>query len=84
MTGSETQTAVASLQTPGLTQTIAYALLNSWGYEGFKTHTLAVSQFYKEKRDVFEGYMKKYLDGLTQWDAPEAGMFIWSVPFTSC
>ena len=84
MTGSETQTAVASLQTPGLTQTIAYALLNSWGYEGFKTHTLAVSQFYKEKRDVFEGYMKKYLDGLAQWDAPEAGMFIWSVPFTSC
>ncbi|KAI1796884.1 PLP-dependent transferase [Ganoderma leucocontextum] len=70
-------TAVASLQTPGLTQTIAYALLNSWGYDGFKAHTLAVSQFYKEKRDVFERYMKKHLDGLAQWDAPEAGMFFW-------
>ncbi len=68
---------MASLQTPGLTQTIAYALLNSWGYDGFKTHTLAVSQFYKEKRDVFERYMKRYLDGLAQWDAPEAGMFFW-------
>lgn len=42
-----------------------------------------MSQFYKAKRDVFEKYMKKYLDGLAQWDAPEAGMFFWSVRFTS-
>ena len=50
------------------------------GYDNFKAHTLAVSQFYKQKRDVFERYMKKYLDGLAQWDTPEAGMFFWFVP----
>lgn len=73
------QTAVASLQTPSLTQSITHAILNSWGYDGFKTHTEAVSQFYKEKRDVFESAMRKYLTGLAEWDTPEAGMFFWYV-----
>lgn len=68
---------MASLQTPSLTQTITFALLNSWGYDNFKAHTLAVSQFYREKRDVFERLMKKHLDGLAQWDTPEAGLFFW-------
>ncbi|KAF7789633.1 hypothetical protein EIP86_000579 [Pleurotus ostreatoroseus] len=70
-------TAVASLQTPSLTQTISYALLNSWGYDGFKTHTEAVSQFYRGKRDVFEAAMKRHLGGLAEWTTPEAGMFFW-------
>ncbi|KAI0707294.1 PLP-dependent transferase [Earliella scabrosa] len=70
-------TAVASLQTPSLTQTIAFALLDAWGYDAFKAHTLAVSRFYRDKRDVFERYMKKHLDGLARWDPPEAGMFFW-------
>ena len=39
-----------------------------------------MSQFYKQKRDVFERYMKEHLDGLAQWDTPEAGMFFWFVP----
>ena len=39
-----------------------------------------MSQFYREKRDLFERYMKKYPDGLAQWDTPEAGMFFWFVP----
>ncbi|PSR78104.1 hypothetical protein PHLCEN_2v7568 [Hermanssonia centrifuga] len=70
-------TAVASLQTPSLTQTITFALLNSWGYDGFKTHTETVSQFYREKRDVFEEAMKCHLGGLAEWTTPEAGMFFW-------
>ncbi|OBZ66192.1 hypothetical protein A0H81_13800 [Grifola frondosa] len=70
-------TAIASLQTPSLTQTITFALLNEWGYDGFKAHTEAVSQFYREKRDVFEGAMKKHLAGLAEWNTPEAGMFFW-------
>ncbi|KAI0749623.1 PLP-dependent transferase [Daedaleopsis nitida] len=72
-------TAAASLQTPSLTQAIAFALFDAWGYDNFKAHTLAVSQFYRGKRDVFEKYMKQYLDGLAVWDAPEAGMFFWWV-----
>ena len=71
------QTAVANLQTPSLTQAIAFALLDAWGYDAFVAHTIEVSQFYKGKRDVFERHMKKHLDGLAQWDTPEAGMFFW-------
>lgn len=77
MQAIDMHTAIASLQTPSLTQTIAYALLNSWGYDGFKTHTETVSQFYRGKRDVFESAMKHHLDGLAEWSTPEAGMFFW-------
>jgi tryptophan aminotransferase len=64
---------------------VAYRLLDSWGYDGFKTHTDRVAQFYKGKRDVFQSAMKKYLDGYAEWVPPEAGMFFWYVnvnPFT--
>ncbi|KAH9846644.1 PLP-dependent transferase [Lenzites betulinus] len=77
MTAIDLHTALANLQTSSLTQTIAHALLESWGYDNFKLHTHAVSEFYKGKRDVFERYMKQYLDGLAEWDTPEAGMFFW-------
>ncbi|PPQ63942.1 hypothetical protein CVT24_009117 [Panaeolus cyanescens] len=70
-------TATSSLQTSSLTQMIVFKLLESWGYEDFKTHTLQVSQFYKEKRDVFERAMKQHLTGLAEWTPPEAGMFYW-------
>lgn len=73
------QTAIASLQTLSLTQTITFSILNTWGYDGFKTHTESVSQFYREKRDVFETAMRKHLDGLAEWSTPEAGMFFWCV-----
>ncbi|KAL1949549.1 hypothetical protein VTO73DRAFT_8430 [Trametes versicolor] len=77
MTVVDMHTAVANLQTSSLTQAITHALLESWGYDNFKAHTLAVSEFYKGKRDVFERFMKQYLDGLAEWDTPEAGMFFW-------
>ncbi|KAF9553975.1 PLP-dependent transferase [Agrocybe pediades] len=70
-------TATSNLQTSSLTQAIAYKLLDSWGYEGFKTHTERVSEFYRQKRDVFESAMKKHLTGLAEWSSPEAGMFFW-------
>lgn len=71
------KTAVASLQTSSLTQSITFSILDAWGYDAFKTHTRTVSQFYREKRDVFETAMRRYLDGLAEWDTPEAGMFFW-------
>lgn len=71
------KTAVASLQTSSLTQSITFAILDAWGYDAFKIHTRTVSQFYREKRDVFEAAMRRYLDGLAEWDTPEAGMFFW-------
>ena len=74
------QTSTANLQVSSLTQMITFKLLENWGYEGFFTHTKHVSEFYREKRDVFERAMKKHLDGLAVWNTPEAGMFFWCVP----
>ncbi|KAI0080929.1 PLP-dependent transferase [Panus rudis PR-1116 ss-1] len=70
-------TATSILQTPSLTQTIAHAILNSWGYDGFLQHTKTVSEFYRQKRDVFEAAMQKHLGGLAEWTPPESGMFYW-------
>ncbi|KAI0090973.1 PLP-dependent transferase [Irpex rosettiformis] len=70
-------TGFSHLQPPSLTQTITFSILNAWGHDGFYTHTQAVSQFYHDKRDVFETAMKKHLDGLAEWTRPEAGMFFW-------
>ncbi|KAG6840389.1 hypothetical protein C0991_007019 [Blastosporella zonata] len=70
-------TATSNLQTSSLTQVIVYKLLQSWGYDAFIKHTEKVSEFYREKRDVFETAMKKHLSGLAEWVSPEAGMFFW-------
>ncbi|KAF5335652.1 hypothetical protein D9757_015419 [Collybiopsis confluens] len=63
-------------------------IFKKWGYENFLLHTRKVSAFYKEKRDVFEREMQKWLGGddsgsadgegrLAEWVSPEAGMFFW-------
>ncbi|KAI6033361.1 pyridoxal phosphate-dependent transferase [Pisolithus marmoratus] len=70
-------TATVNLQPSSLAQSIALALLEQWGYDDFYAHTKAVSEFYREKRDVFEKAMRTHLDGLAEWSTPEAGMFFW-------
>ncbi|KAF8715319.1 hypothetical protein AX14_012622 [Amanita brunnescens Koide BX004] len=77
LTAMDRHTSTANLQASSLTQMITLKLLENWGYDGFLTHTKRVSEFYREKRDVFERAMKKYLDGLAEWNTPEAGMFFW-------
>ncbi|THV04496.1 PLP-dependent transferase [Dendrothele bispora CBS 962.96] len=73
----ERHTATSNLQTSSLTQVITYSLLSTWGYDTFLLHTEHVSQFYREKRDVFQKAMKKHMSGLAEWVQPEAGMFFW-------
>lgn len=70
-------TATVNLQPSSLAQSIALALLEKWGYDEFYAHTKAVSEFYREKRDVFEKAMRAHLSGLAEWGTPEAGMFFW-------
>lgn len=70
-------TATTNLQPSSLAQAITLALLENWGYDEFYTHTRVVSEFYREKRDVFEKAMRTHLDGLAEWSTPEAGMFFW-------
>lgn len=45
------QTAMSNMHVPALTQVIAHAVLESWGYDKFRKHTEAVSMFYRKKRD---------------------------------
>ncbi|EFA84232.1 hypothetical protein PPL_03309 [Heterostelium album PN500] len=66
-----------TLHASGVCQTIAMTLLNTWGFDGFMNHLNTVQRFYKERRDKFVEYANKHLDGLVEFDAPVAGMFIW-------
>ncbi|KAI1796868.1 PLP-dependent transferase [Ganoderma leucocontextum] len=67
----------SNLQAPTFTQVLSLRLLEFWGYEKLRAHTDRVAEFYRAKRDVFERLMHKHLDGLAEWDTPEAGMFFW-------
>ncbi|KAG8756584.1 hypothetical protein FRC14_002926 [Serendipita sp. 396] len=70
-------TASANLQPSSTSQAIAFALLNSWGYDTFFAHTRLVSEFYRKKREVFTLALDRHLQGLAEWTIPEAGMFFW-------
>ncbi|KAF9787377.1 hypothetical protein BJ322DRAFT_1107435 [Thelephora terrestris] len=77
MNAVDLHTVTANLQVSTLTQEIASTLLRSWGYDGFIAHTERVSAPYRQKRDAFERALRTRLDGLAEWDTPEAGMFVW-------
>lgn len=73
-------TSSANLQVSSTTQAIGFALLQTLGYDGFERHTQGVSQYYRERRDVFEKAMRRHFGGgLAEWATPEAGMFVWYV-----
>ena len=76
---SHFQTMNSNLQPPTFTQVLSLRMLQFWGYDKLKAHIDRVAEFYRQKRDVFEGLMQKYLAGLAEWNTPEAGMFFWSV-----
>ena len=69
----------SNLQPPTFTQVLALRMLKFWGYDKLRAHVDRVAEFYRTKRDVFEGLMQKYLSGLAEWNVPEAGMFFWYV-----
>ena len=73
------QTMNSNLQPPTFTQVLSLRMLKFWGYEKLRAHVDRVAEFYRTKRDVFEGLMQKYLSGLAEWNIPEAGMFFWYV-----
>ncbi|TBU41945.1 PLP-dependent transferase [Dichomitus squalens] len=67
----------SNLQPPSFTQVLSLRMLQVWGYEKLRAHVDRVAEFYRAKRDVFERQMRKHLDGLAEWNVPEAGMFFW-------
>ncbi|OCF35708.1 tryptophan aminotransferase [Kwoniella heveanensis BCC8398] len=70
-------TAGANLHTSGVSQAVAYRLMEHWGIDGFLSHGRAVAKLYADRRAEFEAVAHKYLDGLATWVSPVAGMFLW-------
>ncbi|WVR08942.1 hypothetical protein IAU60_006001 [Kwoniella sp. DSM 27419] len=70
-------TAGANLHTSGVSQAVAFRLLQHWGMDGFLAHGRAVAKLYGDRRAEFEAVCHKYLDGLATWVSPVAGMFLW-------
>jgi len=68
---------VNSLHPSSISQVVAYKLLKNWGVDGFLSHSDAVAAFYAERREKFEFFARKHLDGLADWVSPVAGMFLW-------
>ncbi|KIK69758.1 hypothetical protein GYMLUDRAFT_150603 [Collybiopsis luxurians FD-317 M1] len=67
----------SNLQASGLSQMIVLKLLKHWGIQGFLSHTATCAQFYRDKRNLMEEYLKKHLTGLADWSPPNASMFYW-------
>lgn len=68
-------TANSNLQASSFCQATVLALLIHWGHEGFIEHTRRVAEFYRIKRDMFEIYAHKHLDGLASWVRPPPVQF---------
>lgn len=66
-------TTVTNLQVSGVPQAMAATLLQHWGIDGFYKHAESVSNFYREKRDLFLECAERRLKGYAEWTVPEAG-----------
>jgi tryptophan aminotransferase len=73
----DVSTSGANLHTSGVSQILAYSLLKSWGMSGLLSHSKAVAEFYRIRREWFEELAQKYLGDLAEWVSPVAGMFLW-------
>ncbi|KAJ3274095.1 hypothetical protein HDV01_003588 [Terramyces sp. JEL0728] len=68
---------VTDIHPSGLSQQIIYSILNSWGIDGFVQHTRQITEYYKQRRDIFQKALQKHLAGLATWNLPDAGLFFW-------
>jgi aromatic amino acid aminotransferase I len=62
----------------GFSQSIVYGLLRRWGQEGYLDWLIGLRKAYTLKRNVALDAVEKYLPrDLTEYIAPDAGMFFW-------
>jgi len=66
-----------ALHTSGMSQVIAFRVLEQWGNEGFDAHVRKIQEFYKQRKVTLVSLLEKHLKGLAEWNDPVAGMFIW-------
>ncbi|XP_067678835.1 kynurenine/alpha-aminoadipate aminotransferase, mitochondrial-like isoform X2 [Haliotis asinina] len=60
-----------------LTETIMMKVFQNMGYDGYIEHGCRVADFYHQRSQVASRTAEKYLKGLAEWSAPQAGMFLW-------
>ncbi|KAJ2160271.1 hypothetical protein GGF46_002383 [Coemansia sp. RSA 552] len=66
------------LQPSGLSQGVISSLLNdTWGIEGWDAHLRGLREAYTARRNLFVAAAGKYLDGLAEFEVPQAGMYVW-------
>jgi kynurenine/2-aminoadipate aminotransferase len=66
-----------NLQPTGVSQGMAYSLLEKWGHTGFLEHVDRVADFYRERRNDMVACLDKHMVGRGEWAVPDAGMFVW-------
>jgi len=66
-----------NLHNSGISQVLMYKLLTHWGVDGMDDHAQNAAQFYCNRRDILLSAANTHLNGLAEWVAPEAGMFLW-------
>ncbi|KAH8991272.1 hypothetical protein EDB92DRAFT_1946067 [Lactarius akahatsu] len=70
-------TATANLQAFSFARVVVVTLLHAWSRDGFLARVRIVADFYRAKRYVFETAMQRHLNGIAEWNTPEAEMFFW-------
>eukprot|EP00455_Lapot_gusevi_P049941 TRINITY_DN716_c0_g1_i1.p1 TRINITY_DN716_c0_g1~~TRINITY_DN716_c0_g1_i1.p1 ORF type:complete len:213 (-),score=77.67 TRINITY_DN716_c0_g1_i1:216-854(-) len=66
-----------SLNASGVSQALAYKLMQHWGPAGWEKHLNEVALFYLRRRDVLIASAQRHLNKLAEWTVPDAGMFLW-------
>ena len=81
-----------------LPQMVNYKTLERWGQSGFNAHVAKVAQsmkssplmrrqirgFYADQCRALQHALALHLTGLAEWNAPEAGMFLWIKLLVRC
>uniref|UniRef100_H0XUV2 Kynurenine/alpha-aminoadipate aminotransferase, mitochondrial n=1 Tax=Otolemur garnettii TaxID=30611 RepID=H0XUV2_OTOGA len=70
-------TEASSVHASTFNQFMVSQLLHRWGEEGFLAHVRRVIDFYRNQKDAVLAAADKWLNGLAEWHAPTAGMFLW-------
>lgn len=58
-------------------QVLLAELLRAWGDAGFEAHVRKVQACYARKAAALVDACSRQLQGLAEWQAPAAGMFLW-------
>ncbi|WIA37188.1 hypothetical protein OEZ86_014142 [Tetradesmus obliquus] len=70
-------TAGTSIGANMLSQVMIHQLLTKWGRQGFEGFVAQLQRRYAQQAAVAQAAAAQHLSGLAEWQAAEAGMFMW-------